>query len=147
MNSLIEILIELVIRTRFALLYWILFDIIGLICFSIFLSSIVSDVYYSIRNKSLEWFNKSTIVFFVFVCMICCVFYFLYINYSYDQLQYIANFSFFAMIMICIWTIYKTIKIIPKYQDGRISAKPKFFRMSRSKRRKENLKNSSKKER
>jgi len=79
--------------------------------------------------------------------MICCVFYFLYINYSYDQLQYIANFSFFIMIMICIWTIYKTIKIIPKYQDGRISAKPKLFRMSRSKRRKENLKNSSKKKR
>lgn len=47
------------------------------------------------------------------------------------------------MAIVTFWTIYKTIKEIPKYQEGKSSAKPKFFRMFHLKRRKENLKKNS----
>jgi len=63
----------------------------------------------------------------------------LYINYSYGTLRYVANFSLFLVGAVFVWTIYKEVKEISKNYNNISKAKPKFFRMSRSKRRMENL--------
>ena len=138
-------LIEITIKSGSPLLYWVLFDVVGLASFSIFLSMIVFDLCCFIKHGSIERFNKNTIISSIFVFAIFCVFCFLYINYNYGTLRYVANFSLFLVGVILVWTIYKEVKEMSKNYDNTTRAKPKFFRMSRSKRRKENLKNNARK--
>lgn len=138
-------LIEITINSGSLLLYWVLFDVVGLASFSIFLSMIVFDLCCFIKHGSIENFNKNTIISSIFVSAIFCVFCFLYINYSYGTLLYAANFSLFLVGAVLVWTIYKEVKEISKNYNNATRAKPKFFRMSRLKRRKENLKNNARK--
>lgn len=138
-------LIEITIKSGSPLLYWVLFDVVGLASFSIFLSMIVFNLCCFIKHGSIEYFNKNTIISSIFVSAIFCVFCFLYINYNYGTLRYIANFSLFLVGVVLVWTIYKEVKEMSKNYDNTTRAKPKFFRMSRSKRRKENLKNNARK--
>ncbi|WXG61012.1 hypothetical protein VB002_06100 [Campylobacter concisus] len=51
-----------------------------------------------------------------------------------------VNFSLFLVVAVCFYAIFGTIRHLVKPQNNAIEAKPKFFRMSRLKRRKENLK-------
>ena len=141
----INALIEITINSGSPLLYWVLFDVVGLASFSIFLSMIVSDLCCFIKHGSIEYFNKNTIISSIFVSAIFCVFCFLYINYSYGTLLYVANFSLFLAGAVLVLTIYKEVKAMSMNYDNTTRAKPKFFRMSRSKRRKENLKNNARK--
>ncbi|WXG60998.1 hypothetical protein VB002_06030 [Campylobacter concisus] len=138
-------LIEITINSGSPLLYWVLFDVVGLASFSIFLSMIVFDLCCFIKHRSIEYFNKNTIISFVFMSVIFGVFCFLYINYSYGTLRYVANFSLFLAGAVIVLTIYKEVKAMSRNYDNTTRAKPKFFRMSRSKRHKENLKNNARK--
>ena len=138
-------LIEITIKSGSPLLYWVLFDVVGLASFSIFLSMIVFDLCCFIKYGSIEYFNKNTIISSIFVSAIFGVFCFLYINYSYGTLRYVANFSLFLAGAVLVRTIYKEVKAMSRNYDNTTRAKPKFFRMSRSKRRKENLKNNARK--
>lgn len=138
-------LIEITINSGSPLLYWVLFDVVGLASFSIFLSMIVSDLCCFIKHGSIEYFNKNTIISSIFVSAIFCVFCFLYINYNYGTLRYVANFSLFLAGAVLVRTIYKEVNEISKNYNNTTRAKPKFFRISRSKRRKENLKNNARK--
>ena len=138
-------LIEITINSGSPLLYLVLFDVVGLASFSIFLSMIVFDLCCFIKHRSIEYFNKNTIISFVFISVIFGVFCFLYINYSYGTLRYVANFSLFLAGAVLVRTIYKEVKAMSRNYDNTTRAKPKFFRMSRSKRRKENLKNNARK--
>lgn len=141
----INVLIEITIKSGSPLLYWVLFDVVGLVLFSVLLSMIVFDLYCFVKYRSVKWFDKNTIISSIFVSAIFCVFCFLYINYSYGTLLYVANFSLFLVGAVLVWTIYKEVKEISKNYNNATRAKPKFFRMSRSKRRKENLKNNARK--
>lgn len=138
-------LIEITISSGSPLLYWVLFDVVGLASFSIFLSMIVFDLCYFIKYGYIEYFNKNIIISFIFVSAIFCVLCFLYINYSYGTLRYVANFSLFLVGAVLIRTVYREVKEISKNYSNITKAKPKFFRMSRSKRRRENLKNNARK--
>ncbi|MBE9863866.1 hypothetical protein G6W41_07055 [Campylobacter concisus] len=138
-------LIEITIKSGSPLLYWVLFDVVGLASFSIFLSMIVFDLCCFIKYGSIEYFNKNTIISSIFVSAIFGVFCFLYINYSYGTLRYVANFSLFLAGAVLVRTIYKEVKAMSRNYDNTTRTKPKFFRMSRSKRRKENLKNNTRK--
>ena len=138
-------LIEITINSGSPLLYWVLFDVVGLASFSIFLSMIVFDLCCFIKHGSIEYFNKNTIISSIFVSAIFCVFCFLYINYSYGTLRYVANFSLFLAGAVLVLTVYKEVKEKSRNYDNTTRAKPKFSRMSRSKRRKENLKNNARK--
>lgn len=89
-------LIEITISSGSPLLYWVLFDVVGLVLFSVLLSMIVFDLCCFIKYGSIEYFNKNTIISSIFVSAIFCVFCFLYINYSYGTLRYVANFSLFS---------------------------------------------------
>lgn len=57
----------------------------------------------------------------------------------------IANLSLFLVVAVCFYAIFGTIRHLVKPQNNTKEAKPKFSRMSRSKRRKENLKNNARK--
>ena len=74
----INALIEITINSGSPLLYWVLFDVVGLASFSIFLSMIVSDLCCFIKHGSIEYFNKNTIissifVSAIFVCFVFCI--------------------------------------------------------------------------
>ena len=141
----INVLIEIIIKSGSPLLYWVLFDVVGLVLFSVLLSMIVFDLCCFIKYGSVKWFDKNIITSFIFIFAIFSVFCFLYIYYSYGTLRYVANFSLFLAGAVLVRTIYKEIKAMSRNYDNTTRAKPKFFRISRSKRRKENLKNNARK--
>ena len=141
----INVLIEIIIKSGSPLLYWVLFDVVGLVLFSVLLSMIVFDLCCFIKYGSVKWFDKNIITSFIFIFAIFSVFCFLYIYYSYGTLRYVANFSLFLAGAVLVRTIYKEVKAMSRNYDNTTRAKPKFFRISRSKRRKENLKNNARK--
>lgn len=141
----INVLIEITIKSGSPLLYWALFDVVGLVLFSVLLSMIVFDLCCFIKYGSVKWFDKNTIISFIFISAIFGVFCLLYINYSYGTLRYVADFSLFIAGAVLVWTIYKEVKAMSRNYDNTTRAKSKFFRMSRSKRRRGNLKNNAKK--
>jgi len=57
----------------------------------------------------------------------------------------VADFSLFLAGAVLVRTTYKEVKAMSRNYDNTTRAKPKFFRMSRSKRRRGNLKNNAKK--
>ena len=122
-----------------------LFDVVGLVLFSVLLSMIVFDLCCFIKYGSVKWFDKNIITSFIFIFAIFSVFCFLYINYSYGTLRYVANFSLFLAGAVLVRAIHKEVNEISKNYNKTTRAKPKFFRISRSKRRKENLKNNARK--
>lgn len=141
----INVLIEIIIKSGSPLLYWVLFDVVGLVLFSVLLSMIVFDLCCFIKYGSVKWFDKNIITSFIFIFAIFSVFCFLYIYYSYGTLRYVANCSLFLAGAVLVRTIYKEVKAMSRNYDNTTRAKPKFFRISRSKRRKENLKNNARK--
>ena len=141
----INVLIEIIIKSGSPLLYWVLFDVVGLVLFRVLLSMIVFDLCCFIKYGSVKWFDKNIITSFIFIFAIFSVFCFLYIYYSYGTLRYVANFSLFLAGAVLVRTIYKELKAMSRNYDNTTRAKPKFFRISRSKRRKENLKNNARK--
>lgn len=141
----INVLIEIIIKSGSPLLYWVLFDVVGLVLFSVLLSMIVFDLCCFIKYGSVKWFDKNIITSFIFIFAIFSVFCFLYIYYSYGTLRYVANFSLFLAGAVLVRTIYKEVKAMSRNYDNTTRAKPKFFRISRSKRRKKNLKNNARK--
>lgn len=130
-------------------LYWLVFDTVGLLFLKMLIEDVISSLYYlkfqtrsNIRSALYILFNL------VVILLIAFLFYKLYFSATGvgGILSFIANFSFFLVVTVCIYTIFWTVRHLAKPQSNTKEVKPKFFRISRSKRRKENLKNSSKKE-
>ena len=67
-------LIEITINSGSPLLYWVLFDVVGLVLFSVLLSMIVFDLCCILKHGSIEYFNKNTIISSILVSAIFGVF-------------------------------------------------------------------------
>ena len=70
----INVLIEITIKSGSPLLYWVLFDVVGLVLFSVLLSMIVFDLCCFVKYRSVKWFDKNIIISSIFVSAILCVF-------------------------------------------------------------------------
>ena len=130
-------------------LYWLVFDTVGLLFLKMLIEDVISSLYY-LKFQTRSNIRSALYILFdlVVILLIAFLFYKLYFSATEVEgiLSFIANFSLFLVVAVCIYTIFGTFRHLVKPQSNAIKAKPKFFRMSRSKRRKENLKNSSKKE-
>ncbi|WP_148800669.1 hypothetical protein [Campylobacter concisus] len=143
MNSFISRIIDIGFMPNATWLYWLVFDTVGLL----FLKMLIEDVilslcYLKFRTRG----NIQSILYILFdlaiIFLIAFLFYRLYFSITgvEDILSLIANFSLFLVVVVCFYTIFGTIRHLVKPQNNTKEAKPKFFRMPRSKRRKENLK-------
>lgn len=79
MIKLISMVVDIGLMPGMLWLNWLVFDILGLACFSLFLDSVVTDLYCSIRHKSFNEFDKGTIVFFDFYIYYLLYFFTFYI--------------------------------------------------------------------
>ena len=149
MSSFISRIIDIGFMPNAPWLYWLVFDTVGLLFLKMLIEDVISSLYYlkfqtrsNIRSALYILFNL------VVILLIAFLFYKLYFSATGvgGILSFIANFSFFLVVTVCIYTIFWTVRHLAKPQSNTKEVKPKFFRISRSKRRKENLKNSSKKE-
>ena len=74
----INVLIEITIKSGSPLLYWALFDVVGLVLFSVLLSMIAFDLCCFVKYRPVKWFDKNTIISFIFisailVCFVFCI--------------------------------------------------------------------------
>ena len=144
MGSFIGRIIDIGFMSNAPWLYWPVFDTVGLLFLKMLIEDVISSLYY-LKFKTRG--NIQSILYILFdlavILLIAFLFYRLYFSVTEVEgiLSPIANFSLFLIIVVCIYAIFGTIRHLVKPQNNVIEAKPKFFRMSRSKRRKENLKN------
>lgn len=148
MGSFISRIIDIGFMPNAPWLYWLVFDTVGLLFLKMLIEDVISSLYYFKFNtrgniQSILYILLDLVVIF----LITFLFYKLYFSVTRSDgiLPLIANFSLFLVVVVCFYTIFGTIRHLVKPQNNAIEAKPKFFRMSRSKRRKENLKNNARK--
>ncbi|WP_149725054.1 hypothetical protein [Campylobacter concisus] len=143
MNSFISRIIDIGFMPNATWLYWLVFDTVGLLFLKMLMEDVILSLYYlKFRTRG----NIQSILYILFdlaiIFLIAFLFYRLYFSITgvEDILSLIANFSLFLVVVVCFYTIFGTIRHLVKPQNNTKEAKPKFFRMPRSKRRKENLK-------
>ena len=143
MNSFISRIIDIGFMPNATWLYWLGFDTVGLLFLKMLIEDVILSLYYlKFRTRG----NIQSILYILFdlaiIFLIAFLFYRLYFSITgvEDILSLIANFSLFLVVVVCFYTIFGTIRHLVKPQNNTKEAKPKFFRMPRSKRRKENLK-------
>ena len=141
MNSFISRIIDIGFMPNATWLYWL--DTVGLLFLKMLMEDVILSLYYlKFRTRG----NIQSILYILFdlaiIFLIAFLFYRLYFSITgvEDILSLIANFSLFLVVVVCFYTIFGTIRHLVKPQNNTKEAKPKFFRMPRSKRRKENLK-------
>lgn len=145
MSDFISRIIDIGFMPNAPWLYWLVFDTVGLLFLKMLIEDVVSSLYY-LKFKTRG--NVQSILYILFdlviIFLIIFLFYKLYFSATGVEgiLSFTANFSLFLVVTFCIYTIFGTVRHLAKPQSNSIKTKPKFFRMSRSKRRKENLKNS-----
>ena len=143
MGSFISRIIDIGFMPNAPWLYWLVFDTVGLLFLKMLIEDVISSLYY-LKFKTRG--NIQSILYILFdlavILLIAFLFYRLYFSATRVEgiLSLMANFSPFLVVVVCFYTIFGTIRHLVKPQNNAIEAKPKFFRMSRSKRRKENLK-------
>ena len=148
MGSFISRIIDIGFIPNASWLYWLVFDTVGLLFLKMLIEDVISSLYYFKFNTRG---NIQSILYILFdlsvILLIAFLFYRLYFSVTIldSILPLTANFSLFLVVAVCFYAIFGTIRHLVKPQNNTKEAKPKFFRMSRSKRRKENLKNNDKK--
>ena len=148
MSDFISRIIDIGFMPNAPWLYWLVFDTVGLLFLKMLIEDVVSSLYY-LKFKTRG--NIQSILYILFdiviIFLIAFLFYKLYFSATGVEgiLSFIANFSLFLVVTVCIYTIFGTVRHLAKPQSNTIKAKPKFFRISRSKRRQENLKNNARK--
>ncbi|WP_103611598.1 hypothetical protein [Campylobacter concisus] len=144
MGSFISRIIDIGFMPNAPWLYWLVFDTVGLLFLKMLIEDVISSLYY-LKFKTRG--NIQSILYILFdlviIFLIAFLFYRLYFSATGVEgiLPLTVNFSLFLVVAVCFYAIVGTIRHLVKPQNNVIEAKPKFFRMSRSKRRKENLKN------
>lgn len=144
MGSFISRIIDIGFMPNAPWLYWLVFDTVGLLFLKMLIEDVISSLYY-FKFKARG--NIQSILYILFdlviIFLIAFLFYRLYFSATGVEgiLPLIANLSLFLVVAVCFYAIFGTIRHLVKPQNNTKEAKPKFFRMSRSKRRKENLKN------
>ena len=129
-------------------LYWLVFDTVGLLFLKMLIEDVVSSLYY-LKFKTRG--NIQSILYILFdlaiVFLIAFLFYRLYFSVTGAEgiLSLIANFSLFLVVAVYFYAVFGAIRHLVKPQNNTKEAKPKFFKISRSKRRRGNLKNNAKK--
>ena len=147
MGSFISRIIDIGFMPNAPWLYWLVFDTVGLLFLKMLIEDVISSLYY-LKFKTRG--NIQPILYILFdlvvIFLIAFLFYSLYFSVTRSEgiLPMAANFSLFLVVVVCIYAIFGTVRHLAKPQNNTIEAKPKLFRMPRSKRRSENLKNSSK---
>ncbi|WP_103604496.1 hypothetical protein [Campylobacter concisus] len=143
MSGFISRIIDIGFMPNAPWLYWLVFDTVGLL----FLKMLIEDVISSLNCLKFKTRgNIQSVLYILFdlmiIFLITFLFYRLYFSATRVEgiLSLIANFSLFLIVAVCIYAIVGAVRYLEKPQNNVIEAKPKFFRMSRSKRRKENLK-------
>ncbi len=107
------------------------------------IEDVISSLYY-LKFKTRG--NIQSILYILFdlaiIFLIAFLFYRLYFSVTRSDsiLPITANFSLFLVVAVCIYAIVGAVRYLAKPKNNVIEAKPKFFRISRSKRRKKNLK-------
>ena len=143
MNSLISRIIDIGFMPNAPWPYWLVFDTVGLLFLKMLIEDVISSLYY-LKFQTRSNLRSALYILFdlVVILLIAFLFYRLYFSITgvEDILSLIANFSLFLVVVVCFYTIFGTIGHLVKPQNNTKEAKPKFFRMPRSKRRKENLK-------
>lgn len=148
MSDFISRIIDIGFMPNAPWLYWLVFDTVGLLFLKMLIEDVISSLYY-LKFQTRSDFRSTLYILFdlVVILLIAFLFYKLYFNATgvEDILSFIANFSLFLVVAVCFYAIFGTIRHLVKPQNNTKEAKPKFFRMSRSKRRRENLKNNARK--
>jgi len=148
MSDFISRIIDIGFMPNAPWLYWLVFDTVGLLFLKMLIEDVISSLYY-LKFKTRG--NIQPILYILFdlvvIFLIAFLFYSLYFSATRSEgiLPMAANFSLFLVVVICIYAIFETVGHLAKPQSNTIKAKPKFFRISRSKRRQENLKNNARK--
>ncbi|WP_459847700.1 hypothetical protein [Campylobacter concisus] len=138
MGSFISRIIDIGFMPNASWLYWLVFDTVGLLFLKMLIEDVISSLYY-LKFKTRG--NIQSILYILFdlavILLIAFLFYRLY--FSVTRLEGIlpltANFSLFLVVAVFVYAIVEAIRHLAKPQNNAIEAKPKFFRMSRSKRR------------
>ena len=147
MSDFISRIIDIGFMPNATWLYWLVFDTVGLLFLKMLIEDVISSLYY-LKFKTRG--NIQPILYILFdlvvIFLIAFLFYSLYFSATRSEgiLPMAANFSLFLVVVVCIYAIFGTVRHLAKPQNNTKEAKPKFFRISRSKRRKENLKNNAK---
>ena len=141
MGSFISRIIDIGFMPNAPWLYWLVFDTVGLLFLKMLIEDVISSLYY-LKYKTRG--NIQSILYILFdlaiIFLIAFLFYRLYFSATRVEgiLSLIANLSLFLVVAVCIYAIVGTIRHLVKPRSNAIEAKPKFFRMPRSKRRSEN---------
>ena len=148
MSDFISRIIDIGFMPNAPCLYWMVFDTVGLLFLKMLIEDVILSLYY-LKFQTRSDFRSTLYILFdlVVILLIAFLFYKLYFSATgvEDILSFIANFLLFLVVTVCIYTIFGTVRHLAKPQSNTIKAKPKFFRISRSKRRQENLKNNARK--
>ena len=148
MSDFISRIIDIGFMPNAPWLYWLVFDTVGLLFLKMLIEDVISSLYY-LKFQTRSDLGSTLYILFdlVVILLIAFLFYKLYFSATgvEDILSFIANFSLFLVVTVCIYTIFETVGHLAKPQSNTIKAKPKFFRISRSNRRQENLKNNARK--
>ena len=148
MSDFISRIIDIGFMPNAPWLYWLVFDTVGLLFLKMLIEDVILSLYY-LKFRTRSDFRSTLYILFdlVVILLIAFLFYKLYFSATgvEDILSFIANFLLFLVVTVCIYTIFGTVRHLAKPQSNTIKAKPKFFRISRSKRRQENLKNNARK--
>lgn len=144
MGSFISRIIDIGFMPNAPWLYWLVFDTVGLLFLKMLIEDVISSLYY-LKFQTRSNLRSSLYILFdlVVILLIAFLFYRLYFSVTRSDgiLSLTANLSLFLVFAVCIYAIVWAVRYLEKPQNNTKEAKPKFFRMSRSKRRKENLKN------
>ena len=148
MSDFISRIIDIGFMPNAPWLYWLVFDTVGLLFLKMLIEDVISSLYY-LKFQTRSDLRSTLYILFdlVVILLIAFLFYKLYFSATRSEgiLPMAANFSLFLVVVVCIYAIFGTVRHLAKPQNNTIEAKPKFFRISRSKRRQENLKNNARK--
>lgn len=138
-----ELILQLMMGD-YPLLHWLIYNIFGLpLMFYIWKATAILLCSSIVFNKDILVKDITMKLFFVLVSLFP---FYLLIKFTFTKsngyLVYLCVFSYISTIVV----FFFAIRPIKQKSNDVPKTKPKIFRMSRSKRRKENLKNSSKKE-
>ena len=140
MGSFISRIIDIGFMPNAPWLYWLVFDTVGLLFLKMLIEDVISSLYYFKFNTRG---NIQSILYILFdlaiIFLIAFLFYRLYFSVTRSDgiLLLTANFSLFLVVAVFIYAIVEAIRHLAKPQNNAIEAKPKFFRISRLKRRRE----------
>ena len=140
MGSFIGRIIDIGFMPNAPWLYWLVFDTVGLLFLKMFIEDVISSLYYFKFNTRGNIQSILYILFdLVIIFLIAFLFYRLYFSVTRSDgiLLLTANFSLFLVVAVFIYAIVEAIRHLAKPQNNAIEAKPKFFRISRLKRRRE----------